>query len=461
MLSCHYQDETVPNLRCDIFCQQNIDQFKQGHRRFLLMNFGTCVILAILKLAAAVGNIGKWSDDAPTLNDTVKVSHHEASSNLVLTLNESLYTGISDIEGHFIPIIITEDGRLLCSSLDEDTPFIRRASHFIEMIGSGLARNFQRILSNINHGMIGGLPILLMVGDINGCDITTRTDDYDFPRLTWSIPSHVYRGEDWCRAIGAPSYEIWRIFGKTYERDDVWDETFRKNEVLYPWSEKIPKAVWRGSMNFDQTQYDSVPFHEIPRAKLVLLSMGHSDVIDAAFTKIHQKFENRTNDLASETILTDRIPFDDQMKYQAIIDIDGNNWSARFSRLLCTNSVVIKIEPDFIEYFYSELRPNVHYIPASLDNITEVSRYVLNEANKMEMKNIIQAANSWCKRKLTTNSIINDAMTQLESYFAALDTYIEQENWHNEWTEFISTNPFDDLVGCGVRLVKNEGLEPA
>lgn len=107
------------------------------------------------------------------------------------------------------------------------------------------------------------------------------------------------------------------------------------------------------------------------------------------------------------------------------------------------------------------MRPNVHYIPASLDNITEVSRYVLNEANKIEMKNIIQAANSWCKRKLTTNSIINDAMTQLESYFAALDTYIEQENWHYEWTDFISTNPFDDLVGCGVRLVKNEGLEPA
>ena len=67
------------------------------------------------------------------------------------------------------------------------------------------------------------------------------------------------------------------------------------------------------------------------------------------------------------------------------------------------------------------------------------------------MKNIIQAANSWCKRKLTTNSIINDAMIQLESYFAALDTYREQENWHdNEWMDFISTNPFDDLVECGV-----------
>jgi len=28
---------------------------------------------------------------------------------------------------------------------------------------------------------------------------------------------------------------------------------------------------------------------------------------------------------------------------QAIIDIDGNNWSSRFGMLLCMNSVVIKV----------------------------------------------------------------------------------------------------------------------
>jgi hypothetical protein len=306
----------VPNLPCDFFCRKKIDQLKQGNGRFLLMNFGICATLAILKLAAAVGNIDKWSDDASTANDTVKASHHETSNKFVRTLNESLYIDPSDTEGHFIPIIITEDGRLLCSSLEEDTSFNRRTAHFAEMIGSGLGRKFQHFFSNYNHGMIGGLPILLMAGDVNGCDISKRTDDYNFPRLTWSIPSHIYRGEDWCRDIGVPSYEIWRVFGKTYGRDDVWDETFRKNVVLYPWSEKIVKAVWRGSTTFDRTQYDDVPFLEIPRAKLVRISMDHSDVIDAAFTKIHQKFENRTNEFASETIVTDRIPFDDQMKYQ-------------------------------------------------------------------------------------------------------------------------------------------------
>jgi hypothetical protein len=35
--------------------------------------------------------------------------------------------------------------------------------------------------------------------------------------------------------------------------------------------------------------------------------------------------------------------FDEQMNYKAIMDIDGNSWTGRFSKLLCTNSVVIKV----------------------------------------------------------------------------------------------------------------------
>ncbi len=62
------------------------------------------------------------------------------------------------------------------------------------------------------------------------------------------------------------------------------------------------------------------------------------------------------------------------------------------------------------------------------------------------MKNVIRAANSWCRKRLTKKSIISDAMIQLETYFAALDVYKEQESWLDEWNDFISTHPFDSLV---------------
>jgi hypothetical protein len=94
------------------------------------------------------------------------------------------------------------------------------------------------------------------------------------------------------------------------------------------------------------------------------------------------------------------------------------------------------------------LHPNVHYIPASLDNITEVARYVVDKANESEMKTVINATHLWCKRKMTKDAIVDDAMTQLHAYFEALDVYKEQVDW-KEWNSFISSDPFRDLVECG------------
>jgi uncharacterized protein (DUF2384 family) len=109
--------------------------------------------------------------------------------------------------------------------------------------------------------------------------------------------------------------------------------------------------------------------------------------------------------------------------------------------------VLLQITPDYTEYFYDELRPNVHYIPASLDNITEVARYIVDKANESEMKNVVKAARSWCKRKMTKDAIAADVMTRLEMYFKALDAYREQEDW-KEWNNFISFYPFRNLVEC-------------
>jgi len=85
------------------------------------------------------------------------------------------------------------------------------------------------------------------------------------------------------------------------------------------------------------------PLNNIPRGKLVKISMLHPTLIDAAFTKFNQEYEGREEELRNTTLLRKRMPFHDQMKFKAIIDIDGNDWSSRFPKLLCTNSVIIKV----------------------------------------------------------------------------------------------------------------------
>ena len=92
--------------------------------------------------------------------------------------------------------------------------------------------------------------------------------------------------------------------------------------------------------------------------------------------------------------------------------------------------------------------PNIHYIPASLENITKVARYVVDPKNDQEMRSIVKAANSWCKRTVTEEVFVRDEMFQLEEYEAALGAYGERENWIDEWREFMLSGVVDDLVDC-------------
>lgn len=108
------------------------------------------------------------------------------------------------------------------------------------------------------------------------------------------------------------------------------------------------------------------------------------------------------------------------------------------------NSVIIKIKPDFVEQFYEELLPMVHYVPASIDNITAVVEYVLDEQNQIEMRTIVSSANEWCKRSITSRKLANDAVRALGHYKIALDAL--DANWNRVFSQ--SVGLVDDIVPC-------------
>lgn len=178
------------------------------------------------------------------------------------------------------------------------------------------------------------LPFLLFHGDMNGCDVMNKRNRFNFPRFHWSSPSPKY-DTGWCKAIPAASYQTWNDFHGEHRTHSSWLYTFESYSKQYPWPSKINKAVWRGSRTHDKYLYGS-ELSEIPRGRLVKQSMEHPDLIYAGFYRLNNMYESRKDE-------ADRIEFEDQMKYKAILDVDGNNWSARFPKLLCTNSVVIKV----------------------------------------------------------------------------------------------------------------------
>mmetsp|Transcript_28585 Transcript_28585/g.60329 ORF Transcript_28585/g.60329 Transcript_28585/m.60329 type:complete len:422 (-) Transcript_28585:140-1405(-) len=357
-----------------------------------------------------------WEKDTKLNNTTLPSSPASRSDDEFVKKFSRALMSDSLSEGDVVPFIV-QRGKLLCRrSHKRQIGKSLRSRRFVEMVSNGLK---SKKYKNPSYRRKSGLPILLLSGDGNGCDITKQVDQLKYPRLTWSIPSPKH-GENWCHAIPTPSYSM-LDYNRTHR---MWQTIFASQSETYPWSSKINKAVWRGSTTYSG-QFFGADLNDTPRGRLVQESMQNPELIDAGFTSIVQQYESQKEALLNQTILTERIAFDDQMKHKAILDIDGNTWSSRFPKLLCTNSVVIKIDPDYAEHFYHELKPMTHYVPASLQNITEVVAFVLNPDNENKIRAIVESANLWCKATMNRHQIVKDTMVQLEKYGAAVHETIE------------------------------------
>ena len=326
---------------------------------------------------------------------------------------------VLDVQAPFM----VRGGTLYCSHKQFAKLYANDRSHaFMIMLNIALRESDQRGLLASVGGEDGILPIPLQIDDANGCFITSSDgggvstfDSIKSPRLSWILPSPAF-GTDWCKAMALPAFESWERV-QSVRSEDSWDQIFEFYNMKYPWSSKQNKVVWRGSTTYYAEYHkEETKIGDIPRGKLVELTHQHPELIDAKFTSLVQVFESKRDEIATETIMGDYMEFDDQMNYKAILDIDGNTYSQRLSKILCTNSVLIKIEPRWVEYFWDELIPMVHYVPASLENLTEVVSYVVDEANDQEMIQIVKNANDWCKKTNPRRHLLSDLILQLKKF---------------------------------------------
>ena len=96
----------------------------------------------------------------------------------------------------------------------------------------------------------------------------------------------------------------------------------------------------------------------------------------------------------------------------------------------------------------------VHYIPATLQNLTQAVQYATDPDNEQTMQSMIRSANSWCQETLIEPSYVKDAMTQLNKYEKALDG-MEDETWRDEWKSVKKrfARSINDFVDCDTRNI--------
>ena len=96
------------------------------------------------------------------------------------------------------------------------------------------------------------------------------------------------------------------------------------SSTLYLWKTKLPMAVWRGSSTANKSLYGHLPLADIPRSKLVALSIARPDLIDAAYHKLVGKYNvpiannnsSSSSSIDNVGIVKEPIPLNEMMRYK-------------------------------------------------------------------------------------------------------------------------------------------------
>jgi hypothetical protein len=244
-------------------------------------------------------------------------------------------------------------------------------------------------------------PLLFTLNDFWGClspdynAVSTTDVQQGFlygPQFTLSVsPACDY-------ALPIPSYTVMEM-AKNHSTSTEWDEEFRIRDEHYPWENKTRKAFWRGTLSGIGPKFE--------RERLTFVKMAHDDleIMDVAFFNLDGLRRKRK----IRHLVRPGVPMNDFQMYRAIIDIDGNSWSERFPQLLCMNSVVIKIAPAQIDYFWPSLVPGHHFLTATLMNLSAVVRYAVADEHQDEVSKVIVNARSWCRANMV--SFVDDVLS--------------------------------------------------
>jgi len=185
----------------------------------------------------------------------------------------------------------------------------------------------------------------------------------------------------------------------------------------FPWENKKNKIFWRGRTT--NGLYTPENFRTIPRVKLIYLSTKNPHLIDAAFVPpLVQNAEQVIEFLAKEARpLMPTVAIPDHFLYKYLIDIDGN--SCTYSRcrwIMLSNSVLLKLQSNNIQWYYHMLKPYENYVPINCDfsNIMDVLDWLTQNDN--EAREISKRANMLAKLLFTKKNIQYYTVKLLQEY---------------------------------------------
>ncbi len=172
-------------------------------------------------------------------------------------------------------------------------------------------------------------------------------DSNEFPVLTFSK-------KKFSKNLLMPDFEAMEGYGNI--RSHV-QESVR----LYPWNAKTDKLFWRGATTGGV--YTTGNYALFPRSLAVTYSLNRPDLIDARFTNVVQDTPGVSELLCQKNMMGDFVSIGKSLKYKYLVDIDGNaNTYSRCFWILLSNSVLFKVDSEFVQWYYSLLQESHNYV---------------------------------------------------------------------------------------------------
>lgn len=237
-----------------------------------------------------------------------------------------------------------------------------------------------------------------------------------------------------------PSFVMSRNIDSSKERDrflipdafmlgDNWASLIQNVEqasINNPWQQKTNKIFWRGSLSGSNptgnNDFSMENIDKFPRLNLAILSKLYPDMIDAESTNRVSAYTKGGRDIeeAMQIILgssTANTPPAEHIKYRYLASIDGATcaWQ-RVPWIMLSNSVLLKQETSFMEWFYPAIKPYVHYVPMDerLTNIFQQLKWM--QAHDSEVQEISRNATSFVKNELMPEHIKDHMAIILNEY---------------------------------------------
>eukprot|EP00775_Hariotina_reticulata_P005495 gene5495-5730_t len=155
-----------------------------------------------------------------------------------------------------------------------------------------------------------------------------------------------------------------------------------------PWAQKKNKAFFRGVPSCGE-----MPFPPRCARSWVarLAQTKYSELLDAGLVERY----DRPDQIKGDPVLQDghgplpvlqRMPMSNISQFKWLLNLDGHVAAYRLAQLLATNSLVLKQQSSYHEYYYKSLHPYHHYVP-----ILKHSEHDLVPKLKFESMGCLQA----------------------------------------------------------------------